>query len=133
MSSFVVFSSFCRWRMDDMTRVFLRQLKEFKVRPFWDFECGAEAGRKALGEAEEALGIERKKLDTATHLCTLFEFPDAIKESQQMIADMQSNCKLMYKVRNSSFSDSLPEYYATLQTIPPCFGCQGKAIWYQTV
>lgn len=79
--------------------MFLGQLKEFKVRPFWDFECGAEAGRKALGEAEEALGKERKKLDAATHLCTLFEFPDAIKESQQMIADMESNCKLMYKVR----------------------------------
>ena len=77
----------------------LKQLKEFKVRPFWDFECGAEEGRKALGEAEEALGKERKKLDAATHLCTLFEFPDAIKESQRMIADMESNCKLMYKVR----------------------------------
>lgn len=75
------------------------QLKEFKVRPFWDFECGAEAGRKALGEAEDMLGKERKKLDAATHLCTLFEFPDAIKESQRMIADMESNCKLMYKVR----------------------------------
>eukprot|EP00903_Cladosiphon_okamuranus_P015249 g14093.t1 len=75
-----------------------RQLKDFKVRPFWDFECGADAGRKNLGEAEEALGKERKKLDAATHLCTLFEFPDAIKESQQMIADMESNCKLMYKV-----------------------------------
>ncbi len=79
----------------------LKQLKEFKARPFWDFECGAEAGRKALGEAEEALGKERKKLDAATHLCTLFEFPDAIKESQRMIADMESNCKLMYKVRDS--------------------------------
>jgi len=77
---------------------FLRQLKEFKARPFWDFECGAEAGRNALGEAEEALRKERKKLDAATHLCTLFEFPDAIKESQRMIADMESNCKLMYKV-----------------------------------
>lgn len=78
----------------------LKQLKEFKTRPFWDFECGAEAGRKALGEAEEALAKERKKLDAATHLCTLFEFPDAIKESQRMIADMESNCKLMYKVRD---------------------------------
>lgn len=91
----------------DVCRVFsiqfcamLKQLKEFKTRPFWDFECGAEAGRKALGEAEEALAKERKKLDAATHLCTLFEFPDAIKESQRMIADMESNCKLMYKVRD---------------------------------
>lgn len=74
------------------------QLKDFKVRPFWEFECGAEAGRTALAEAEEALGKERKKLDAATHLCTLFEFPDLIKESQRMIADMESNCKLMYKV-----------------------------------
>ncbi|CBJ30911.1 Dynein heavy chain family dynein heavy chain [Ectocarpus siliculosus] len=74
------------------------QLKEFKVRPFWEFECGAEEGRKALGEAEDALAKERKKLDAATHLCALFEFPDAIKESQRMIADMESNCKLMYKV-----------------------------------
>lgn len=68
------------------------------MRPFWKFECGAEAGRKALAEAEETLGKERKKLDSATHLCTLFEFPDLIKESQRMIADMESNCKLMYKV-----------------------------------
>ncbi|CAB1113053.1 unnamed protein product [Ectocarpus sp. CCAP 1310/34] len=75
-----------------------QQLKEFKVRPFWEFECGAEEGRKALGEAEDALAKERKKLDAATHLCALFEFPDAIKESQRMIADMESNCKLMYKV-----------------------------------
>lgn len=60
----------------------------------------------ALGEAEEMLGKERKKLDAATHLCTLFEFPDAIKESQQMIADMESNCKLMYKVQKSHVSSS---------------------------
>lgn len=75
-----------------------RQLKAFKVRPFWEFECGPEAGRKALVEAEEALIKERKKLDTATHLCALFDFPDLIKESQRMIGDMESNCKLMYKV-----------------------------------
>eukprot|EP00904_Undaria_pinnatifida_P003126 jgi/Undpi1/12814/HiC_scaffold_7.g02481.m1 len=74
------------------------QLKEFKVRPFWEFECGAEAGRTTLAEAEDALGKERKKLDAATHLCALFEFPELIKESQRMIADMESNCKLMYKV-----------------------------------
>ncbi|CAN0549223.1 unnamed protein product, partial [Ectocarpus sp. 8 AP-2014] len=61
----------------------------------WEFECGAEDGRKALSEAEDALAKERKKLDAATHLCALFEFPDAIKESQRMIADMESNCKLM--------------------------------------
>lgn len=97
-------SSLVPFRCDPSAR--LTQLKDFKVRPFWDFECGAEAGRKALGEAEEVLGKERKKLDAATHLCTLFEFPDAIKESQQMIADMESNCKLMYKVGNSGFFNS---------------------------
>lgn len=75
-------------------------MKAFKVRPFWEFECGPEAGRKALVEAEEALIKERKKLDNATHLCVLFDFPDLIKESQRMIADMESNCKLMYKVRD---------------------------------
>lgn len=74
------------------------------MRPFWEFDCGAEAGRQALAEAEDALGKERKKLDTATHLCALFEFPDLIKESQRMIADMESNCKLMYKVRHNSKS-----------------------------
>lgn len=74
------------------------QLKEFKARPFWEIECGAEGGRKALADAEDALVKERKKLDAATHLCSLFEFPDLIKESQRMIADMESNCKLMYKV-----------------------------------
>lgn len=101
--------------------MFLRQLKEFKVRPFWDFECGADAGRKALGEAEEALGKERKKLDAATHLCTLFEFPDAIKESQQMIADMESNCKLMYKVRN--FCSSIPYRNSIPLIMPLSLGC----------
>lgn len=84
--------------MDGWMDEWMSQLKEFKVRPFWEFECGAEAGRTTLAEAEEALGKERKKLDAATHLCTLFEFPELIKESQRMIADMESNCKLMYKV-----------------------------------
>ena len=76
----------------------MSQLKAFKVRPFWEFECGAEAGRATLAEAEEALGKERKELDAANHLCALFEFPDLIKESQRVIADMESNCKLMYQV-----------------------------------
>lgn len=49
-------------------------------------------------EAEEVLEKERKKLDAAIHLCTLFEFPDLIKESERMIAEMESSCKLMYKV-----------------------------------
>lgn len=31
--------------------------------------------------------------------------PDAIKKSQQMIADMESNCKLMYKVRTPFLLD----------------------------
>lgn len=91
-------------RLDNFTSLFVSvvlQLKAFKVRPFWEFECGPEAGRKALAEAEDALVKERKKLDTATHLCALFDFPDLIKESQRMIAGMESNCKLMYKVSDA--------------------------------
>lgn len=74
------------------------QLEAFKARPFWDFDCGPEAGRKALAEAEEALMKEKKKLQAAIHLCTLFDFPDLIKESERMIAHMECCCKLMYKV-----------------------------------
>ena len=77
------------------------QLKDFKVQPFWNLECGVEGGREALKGAEETLTIERAKLDTAVNLCTLFEFPDLLKESQQMIGEMESNCKLMHKVRAS--------------------------------
>lgn len=73
-------------------------MEAFKQLPFWNFECGPEEGRKALAEAEDALSKEKKQLDTATHLCVLFEYPDRIKESQRMVEKMELNIKLMYKV-----------------------------------
>lgn len=74
------------------------QMEAFKKLPFWNFECGPEEGRKALAEAEDALAKEKKQLDTATHLCVLFDYPDRIKQSQRTVAQMESNIKLMYKV-----------------------------------
>ena len=60
-------------------------VKAEKKREFWEFETGYAAAQKSLAESREAVKVEEERADRQRYLAKMFEFPDAMKKSNEML------------------------------------------------
>lgn len=63
----------------------------FKGNDFWGFDTGAEQARELMAAQTDRLKKERAQMEEYTNLCQLFEFPDAINKSRELVEE-QENC-----------------------------------------
>ncbi len=73
---------------------------EFRKCEFWSFDVGPDGGRRNLKIMEADIEKQAKVLESKSHLCDIFSFPQAIINATDIINKMKSNISSMYELWN---------------------------------
>ena len=71
---------------------------DFRARPMWEYETGAEAARQDMKGAKSELKREAALLEDMAHLCETFEYPGLIDEARAFLDQMSEYLKQMDKL-----------------------------------